>query len=168
MESSMMRTFIAVILMLQLLNYCMIQSSKAQTVLENCSYPAVYSFGDSLSDVGNSIAAFPGQFANAELSPNGILFPTHPADRYCDGKLLVDFLAFGVRRRPIYPVLRGTSPDFTYGVSFAASGATARPSRGWTRDAGFHTPFSLDVQLEWLVRYKVRLSFYENQNPVSK
>ena len=105
------------------------QSSDA-VALKNCSNRVVYAFGDSLSDVGNSIAAFPGQFANAELSPNGVQFPMHPADCFCDGKVLVDFLAFGVRRRPIYPVLRGTSPDFTYGVSFAAS---ARLSTGWIR-----------------------------------
>jgi len=163
MEASMRGRFASALWMLQVFSCCILPISAA---LRNCSYPAVYSFGDSLSDVGNSIAAFPLHFANAELSPNGNLFPMHPADRYCDGKLLVDFLAFGVRRRPIYPVLRGTGADFTYGVSFAASGATARPSTGWTRDAGFHTPFSLDVQLEWLVRYKVRLSFYENQDPV--
>jgi hypothetical protein len=63
----------------------------AQAV-KNCSYPAIYNFGDSLSDVGNAIAAFPEQFANAELSPNGIYFPMHAADRYCDGKLLCDFI----------------------------------------------------------------------------
>lgn len=142
-----------------------IQGSMAVTV-KNCSYPAVYSFGDSLSDVGNSIAAFPVQFANAELPPNGILFPTHAADRFCDGKLLIDFLAFGVRRRPIYPVLRGISPDFTYGVSFAASGGTARASSTWKRYAGFNSPFSLDVQFEWLERTKVRYSYYERQDPV--
>lgn len=62
------------------------------STLPNCSYPAVYAFGDSLSDTGNSIAAFPEQFANAELNPNGLQFPMHAADRYTDGKLLLDFL----------------------------------------------------------------------------
>lgn len=58
----------------------------------NCSYPAVYAFGDSLTDTGNGIAAFPKKFAHAELDPNGVIFPMHAADRYTDGKLLVDFL----------------------------------------------------------------------------
>ncbi len=57
-----------------------------------CSYPAIFAFGDSLSDTGNSIAAFPEQFANAELDPNGQAFPMHAADRFTDGKLLLDFL----------------------------------------------------------------------------
>lgn len=166
MESSMMvRIFAAVILLLQLLNCCMIQTADAQlqTGLKNCSFPAVYAFGDSLTDTGNAIAAFPDQFASAELAPNGWSFPKHPADRYCDGKLLIDFLAFGVRRRPIYASLRSVAPDLQYGVNFAASGATARTSTTWTKGAGFNTPFSLDVQLQWLQRYKVRLQLYEYQ-----
>ena len=70
---------------------CVLQSCfQLTSALPNCSYPAVYAFGDSLTDTGNSIAAFPKKFANAEIDPNGVLFPTHPADRYTDGKLLVD------------------------------------------------------------------------------
>lgn len=60
--------------------------------LPNCSYPAVYSFGDSLTDTGNSIAAFPDQFAQVELDPYGVEFPMHAADRYSDGKLPIDYL----------------------------------------------------------------------------
>ena len=60
--------------------------------LPNCSYPALYNFGDSLSDVGNAIAAFPTQFKHAEMAPNGYQFPMHGADRLSDGKLFVDFM----------------------------------------------------------------------------
>jgi hypothetical protein len=94
----------------------------------------------------------------------------HAADRYTDGKLLLDFLAFGVRRRPIYPVLRGTGGDFTFGTNFAAYGGPARPVKVWRRDSGFNSPFSLDVQLEWMHRYEIRVWFYENPkfNPPSR
>ena len=71
---------------------CLMLQAAAAQPLPNCSYPAVYGFGDSLTDVGNAIAAFPDKFAGAELDPNGILFPMHAADRLSDGKLLVDFL----------------------------------------------------------------------------
>lgn len=77
----------------------------AQAV-KNCSYPAIYNFGDSLSDVGNAIAAFPEQFANAELSPNGIYFPMHAADRYCDGKLLCDFIGKIIKQPAPTPHMR--------------------------------------------------------------
>ena len=56
-----------------------------------CQFPAIYAFGDSLTDVGNAIAAFPNQFTYAESSPNGVVWPLHSADRMCDGRLLVDF-----------------------------------------------------------------------------
>lgn len=62
------------------------------TALPNCSFPAVYSFGDSLTDNGNAIAALPDQFALSESNPYGLLFPHHAADRYCDGRLLVDYI----------------------------------------------------------------------------
>ena len=79
-----------------------------------------------------------------------------------------NFAAFGIRRRPNYAILRGTASDFTYGSNFATAGASARNSSTWVKNAGFNTPFSLEVQLQWLVRYKVRLGYYYNQNPVSK
>lgn len=67
------------------------------TTLPLCAYPGIFAFGDSLSDTGNSIAAFPEQFANAELDPNGQQFPMHAADRFTDGKLLLDFLGTWLR-----------------------------------------------------------------------
>lgn len=76
--------------------------------------------------------------------------------------------AFGVRRRPIYAALRATGGDFTYGTNFAVSGSSARNTTYWSRDGGFYTPFSLDVQVQWKKRYQERLWFYENLNPGSK
>jgi hypothetical protein len=67
-------------------------TAAANSTLPLCAYPGIFAFGDSLSDTGNSIAAFPEQFANAELDPNGQAFPMHAADRFTDGKLLLDFL----------------------------------------------------------------------------
>uniref|UniRef100_A0A7I4BN57 GDSL esterase/lipase n=1 Tax=Physcomitrium patens TaxID=3218 RepID=A0A7I4BN57_PHYPA len=160
-----MKTSLCWVALILCILHC-VRLSAAQDLLPNCSYPAVYAFGDGLTDVGNAIAAFPEKFAHAELDPNGIEFPMHPADRFCDGKLLVDFLAFGVRRRPIYPVLRGTSPDFRYGTNFAAVGGSARNVTLYSKASGpYYTPFSLDVQLQWFERYKIRLWFYEYMNP---
>lgn len=138
------------------------QLAMAQSTLRNCSYPAVYGFGDSLSDTGNSIAAFPDKFVNAARDPNGAVYPTHAADRFSDGKQLFDYLAFGVRSRPIYPVLRGTAADFTVGTNFAAAGASARKVKVWVDDHKFNVPFSLDTERQWYERYKVRLWFYES------
>lgn len=65
---------------------------KESRSLKTCEYPAVYGFGDSLVDVGNSIAALPHQFAGAEVDPNGAYWPLRAADRLSDGKLFVDFV----------------------------------------------------------------------------
>lgn len=67
-----------------------------------------------------------------------------------------------MRRRPIYPVLRGTGGDFTFGTNFAAYGGPARTVKVWHKGGGFNTPFSLDVQLQWFHRYKIRVWFYES------
>jgi len=91
----------AVLLLLCLLHCCSLVAAQLNGTLANCSFPAVYAFGDSLTDTGNAIAAFPEKFASSELSPYGDQFPHHPADRYSDGKLFVDFLGMDIEDRPI-------------------------------------------------------------------
>ncbi|CAM6067227.1 unnamed protein product [Sphagnum tenellum] len=150
----------------------MVQSLVAYTSLAAtppvCSYEGVYAFGDSLTDVGNGIASFPNQFIRSESVPYGLQFPHHAADRFCDGRLLVDFLAFGVGLSPIYAYLRGFAADFSNGVNFAASGATARSITTWDATAKFNSPFTLSTQLQWLQRYRVRLEFYYTQTRVTQ
>lgn len=157
--------FRTVLILLCLLHCCSLSAAQTNSSLPNCTFPAVYAFGDSLTDVGNAIATYPEKFQHSELDPYGVEFPQHPADRYSDGKLFIDFLAFGVRRRPIYAFMRSTGGDFTYGTNFAVSGSSARNVTYWNRDAGFYTPFSLDIQGQWKKRYQERLWFYENLNP---
>jgi hypothetical protein len=53
-----------------------------------------------MTDTGNGIAGFPDEFISSESDPNGILFPQHAADRYCDGRLLIDFL--GKKEKPTW------------------------------------------------------------------
>lgn len=160
---------LGLVLILCVLHCCSLSAAQVNGTLPgtlpNCSFPAVYAFGDSLTDVGNAIAAFPEKFASSESSPYGAQFPMHAADRYSDGKLFIDYMAFGVRRRPIYAMLRSTGGDFTYGTNFAASGSSARNTTYWSRDGGFYTPFSLDIQAQWKKRYQERLWYYENMNP---
>ncbi|KAG0619372.1 hypothetical protein M758_4G135000 [Ceratodon purpureus] len=134
-----------------------------------CEFPAIYGFGDSLMDVGNAIAAFPNQFAYAEKNPNGVIWPMHSADRMCDGKLLIDFFSLGSSLGPTYPWLRSTATNPQWGTNFAVAGATARNQTDlWVPDSGFNTPFSLNLQLQWLQRYKVRLDLYYQQTYVNQ
>lgn len=89
-DETMLRGCVAAALLVILIGFGFLELSAAQ--LQNCSYSAVYSFGDSLTDNGNAIAALPEQFIDSEENPNGVNFPHHAADRYCDGRLLVDYI----------------------------------------------------------------------------
>lgn len=162
---------VRMVLVLVLVLTCWMQVIAAAntTNVTTCSFSAVYAFGDSLIDVGNAIAAFPNQFAYAEESPNGVSWPSHSADRMSDGKLLVDFISFGGTLGPTYPWFRSIATDLEFGTNFGCAGATAEnQTEDWTPDSGFNTPFSLDIQLQWLRRYKVRLEYYYNQTWVNQ
>lgn len=48
----------------------------------NCSFQAIFNFGDSNSDTGSMPMS----------SPNGNTYFKKPAGRSCDGRLMIDFL----------------------------------------------------------------------------
>lgn len=52
-----------------------------------CGFPAVYSFGDDNSDTGGNAAALDNL-----VLPNGQTFFGKPSGRYCDGRLIIDFI----------------------------------------------------------------------------
>lgn len=56
-------------------------------IQKSCDFPAVFNFGDSNSDTGGLSAAF-GQAG----FPHGETFFHRPAGRYCDGRLIIDFI----------------------------------------------------------------------------
>jgi hypothetical protein len=53
------------------------------------SYPAVFNFGDSNSDTGGRVAAFGNQLP----PPYGQNHFKTPSGRFCDGRLMLDFLS---------------------------------------------------------------------------
>lgn len=53
------------------------------------SYPAVFNFGDSNSDTGELVAGLGIQLA----PPNGRNYFKTPSGRFCNGRLIVDFLS---------------------------------------------------------------------------
>lgn len=57
------------------------------TPQNHCNFPAIFNFGDSNSDTGGLSAAF-GQAPY----PNGETFFQTPSGRYCDGRLIIDFI----------------------------------------------------------------------------
>ena len=63
-----------------------------------CRYPALFVFGDSLSDTGNCY--YSGNLVLCQRTneyPYGETYPAAPAKRFSDGRLLLDFLGPSVR-----------------------------------------------------------------------
>lgn len=53
------------------------------------SFPAVFNFGDSNSDTGGLVAGM-GEHLDP---PNGQTYFKNPLGRFCDGRLIIDFLS---------------------------------------------------------------------------
>uniref|UniRef100_A0A0D9VUB5 Uncharacterized protein n=1 Tax=Leersia perrieri TaxID=77586 RepID=A0A0D9VUB5_9ORYZ len=114
-------------------------------------FTRMFSFGDSITDAGNLATVNPTGTFN--MFPYGETFFGHPTGRFCDGRLIVDFIADGLGLPFLTPFLRGkTAEDFRQGANFAVAGATAL-SQDFFKEMGLDLtiipPFSLDVQLEW-------------------
>lgn len=62
-------------------------SSTTTTTTSPCEFPAIFNFGDSNSDTGGLSAVF-GQVG----PPSGETYFHAPAGRYCDGRLVIDFI----------------------------------------------------------------------------
>ncbi|KAL5218821.1 hypothetical protein ABZP36_019505 [Zizania latifolia] len=114
-------------------------------------YTRMFSFGDSVTDAGNLVTIAPN--SSVASLPYGQTFFGRPTGRFCDGRLIVDFLAEALGLPLLTPFLRGkTADDFRQGANFAVAGATAL-SQDFFKEMGLDLtiipPFSLDVQLEW-------------------
>ncbi|KAF8730705.1 hypothetical protein HU200_016565 [Digitaria exilis] len=119
-----------------------------------CCYKRLFSLGDSIIDNGNLGAVNPN--ISALAFPYGETFFHHPTGRFCDGRVIVDFIAEALRLPFLTPFLAGkTAEDFEHGANFAVAGATAL-SQQFFKDMGLDLtiipPFSLDVQVEWFKR----------------
>ncbi|CAL4988787.1 unnamed protein product [Urochloa decumbens] len=120
----------------------------------SCCYKRLFSLGDSITDTGNLASVAPN--ISALAFPYGETFFHRPTGRFCDGRLIVDFIAEALKLPLLTPFLAGkTAEDCKQGANFAVSGATAL-SQQFFKDMGLDQtiipPFSLDVQVEWFQR----------------
>ncbi|XP_051144969.1 GDSL esterase/lipase At1g09390-like [Andrographis paniculata] len=96
--------------------------------------PIIFNFGDSNSDTGGSASGLGFPFK----LPFGRSFFGRPAGRFCDGRLVIDFLCQSLNTRLLRPYLDPFGSTFANGANFAISGSQTLPR---------FTPFVLDVQL---------------------
>ncbi|KAJ3671753.1 hypothetical protein LUZ60_007832 [Juncus effusus] len=108
--------------------------------VSSCDFPAIFNFGDSNSDTGGLSAAF-----GAAPPPNGETFFGRPAGRYCDGRLVIDFIANSLGLPYLSAYLDSIGTNFQHGANFATAGSTIRRENRTLFQSGF-SPFSLDVQ----------------------
>lgn len=118
--------------------------------LGKCAFPAIFNFGDSTSDTGGIHVSFPFRTLS-EHFPYGETFFHRPVNRYSDGRLLIDFLAQGLGKSFLSPFLQSVDSNFTEGVNFASSGATAK-------SIFFISPFSLNIQVNQFKVFKEQVS----------
>ncbi|CAI9101344.1 OLC1v1038645C1 [Oldenlandia corymbosa var. corymbosa] len=105
--------------------------------------PVIFNFGDSNSDTGGLVAGLGFNI----LPPNGRTFFQKPTGRFCDGRLIIDFLGDSVGTTFLNPYLDSTASTFSNGVNFAISGSSTLPK---------DVPFSLHIQLMQFLHFKGR------------
>ncbi|KAF9606559.1 hypothetical protein IFM89_026619 [Coptis chinensis] len=121
--------------------------SLSETVEFN--YPAVFNFGDSNSDTGGLVAGT----AEPLDPPNGQIYFHKPSGRFCDGRLIIDFLMDAMDLPFLNAYLESIgAPTFQRGCNFAAAGSTILPAT-----ASSVCPFSYGIQVAQFIRFKARV-----------
>ncbi|KAM3752765.1 hypothetical protein ACB098_03G043800 [Castanea mollissima] len=111
-------------------------------------FPAIFNFGDSNSDTGELVATG----IETLLPPNGQNYFHKPSGRYCDGRLIIDFLVRSMDLPFLNAYLDSIgTPNFRKGCNFAAAASAIRPITGSA------SPFSLGIQVAQFQRLKARV-----------
>ncbi|GJN11188.1 hypothetical protein PR202_ga29361 [Eleusine coracana subsp. coracana] len=127
----------------------------------DCNFPAVFNFGDSNSDTGGLSATF-----GAAPPPNGRTFFGVPSGRYCDGRLVIDFIAESLGIPYLSAYLNSIGTNFSHGANFATAGSSIRRQNTSLFLSGF-SPISLDVQSWEFDQFMNRSQFiYNNKGGV--
>ncbi|KAL2553331.1 GDSL esterase/lipase [Forsythia ovata] len=108
-------------------------------------FTAMYVFGDSLSDPGNNLY-FHLTATKSNYFPYGIDFHDGPTGRFCNGKLIVDFLAelVGLPILPAYENPSTNGENILFGVNYASSAAGILDESG--SNFGHRFPLSEQIQ----------------------
>ncbi|XP_044481693.1 GDSL esterase/lipase At1g54790-like isoform X1 [Mangifera indica] len=113
------------------------------------NYPGVFNFGDSNSDTGELSAGL-GFILDP---PNGQIYFEESTGRFCDGRLIIDFLMDAMDLPFLNAYLDSVgSPSFQKGCNFAAAGSTILPANPTSV-----SPFSFGIQVNQFLRFKRRV-----------
>ncbi|KAF8405300.1 hypothetical protein HHK36_010203 [Tetracentron sinense] len=113
------------------------------------NFSAVFNFGDSNSDTGELIAGLGGHLD----PPYGQTYFNKPSGRFCDGRLIIDFLMDAMDLPFLNAYLDSVgAPTFRKGCNFAAAGSTIHPATVTSV-----SPFSFGIQVAQFFRFKARV-----------
>ncbi|KAG5041904.1 hypothetical protein JHK87_005819 [Glycine soja] len=101
-------------------------------------------------------------------SPHGESYFHHPAGRYCDGRLIVDFLAKKLGLPYLSAFLDSVGSNYSHGANFATAGSTIRPQNTTLHQTGGFSPFSLDVQFNQFSDFQRRTQFFHDKEDFSQ
>ncbi|KAJ3701193.1 hypothetical protein LUZ61_004898 [Rhynchospora tenuis] len=124
---------------------------------------SIFSFGNSYTDTGNVLAlGAMNQTLGPTVSglpPYGTNFFHKPTGRFCDGRLILDFIAQALNL-PLLPPYLAHNGSYQQGANFAVSGTTGLDYSFFVeRNASntFLLNTTLNVQLEWFLELKPHL-----------
>ncbi|CAK9179009.1 unnamed protein product [Ilex paraguariensis] len=114
-----------------LLLSCLISATSCLSHHQNNNKHAaeLFIFGDSLFDPGNNNYINTTTSFQSNFWPYGESFFKYPTGRFCDGRLIPDFIAEYAKLPLIQPYLQQPAgyQQFVYGTNFASGGAGALP-----------------------------------------
>lgn len=114
-------------------------------------FPAVFNFGDSNSDTGELSSGL-----GFRLQPSygqSYFFNPPSSGRFCNGRLIVDFLMEAIDRPYLRPYLDSVSTQsYRRGCNFAAGGSTVQKA-----NAASISPFGFGVQVSQFITFKSKV-----------
>ncbi|XP_022159717.1 GDSL esterase/lipase 1-like [Momordica charantia] len=118
----------------------------------------LFVFGDSLYDVGNNNYINTTAGAQANFPPYGETFFKFPTGRFCDGRVIPDFIAENANLPLILPYLYPGIKDIVKGVNFASGGSGALDTTSPESVIPFRTQLGYFKQMETKLRNKLGAS----------
>ncbi|XAR49845.1 hypothetical protein NMG60_11004002 [Bertholletia excelsa] len=105
--------------------FLLIQSTSQARLPHPKNRVALFIFGDTFFDAGNNDYISTTTNSQANFEPYGETFFHHPTGRFCDGRLIPDFIAEHAKLPLLPPYKQPGNHQFTHGVNFASAGAGA-------------------------------------------
>ncbi|EYU34257.1 hypothetical protein ABFS82_07G108800 [Erythranthe guttata] len=137
--------------------FLLIQNSQQQRPQNTtCPFKYIYSFGDGITDIGNTVRVLPfGPFLPAARSPYGQTFPGQPTGRWSDGRIAIDYIGSDLGLPNIVPYLSLRGSTSNDGVIFSAARSTTLDRLFFKLRGVAIPPYAIPLsgQLRWFKAY---------------